>query len=384
MIKAVDLETSIYNKGNFADTRNYVCFAGVGDTIWDIEYYKDEPYGHKLVEIQQAIDEATLLVFCNAKFDIHHLKNLGITCSHKRIWDCSLVEYMLSGQTMTYPSMNQMADIYSLEQKPDIKTKYWEEGIQTCDIPYDEIADYLQHHDLPTTLAIYNHQKARCEMQSVQFQRLVSVHNQDTHCLAEMEHNGLFFDEKQCIMSSTELEIEIKKLQQELTDYHDVPEFNTASGDHMSALIYGGVITIPRKVLVGVYKTGDRVGQDKYGWQDFVFNLPTQFKPLAKTELKKAGFWQTGADILKQLKCRDNAGKHLIKIILSLAKLEKLLGTYYKGLPALREKMNWKGDYLYGNLSQVSVVTGRLSSSKPNLQNISGEMKNIFRSRYGY
>jgi DNA polymerase I-like protein with 3'-5' exonuclease and polymerase domains len=381
IVKPCDLETTIFNKGNAFDSRNEVCFVGLGDKVWDIAY-SDEPYGSKIKEIQDEIKTTDVLVFVNAKFDLHHLRTLGISVDSCRIWDCALVEFMLEGQTTPYPSMNKMAEKYGLPQKPDVKTQYWDNGIDTKDIPRDEIVSYLKDHDLTTTYAIYQLQKEAVSKKPLQFQRLVSLANQDLLVLAEMEYNGFYFDEELCKEKAVELEEKIKQLRMELNDYHNIEEFNTESGDHLSALLYGGTITISRKELVGTYKTGDRKGEDKYGWRDYDYTLPRLFNPLPKTELKKEGYWQTGEDVLRQLKCRDKAGKRLLEVILELAKLEKMVGTYYNGLPKLRESMNWKPNYLHGNLNQVTARTGRLSSTKPNLQNIAGDMKEVFRSRY--
>ncbi len=383
IVKPCDLETTIYNKGNAFDSRNEVCFVGLGDKVWDIAY-SDEPYGDKLKEIQDEIQATDVLVFVNAKFDLHHLRNLNISIGECRIWDCALVDFMLEGQTTPYPSMNKMAEKYGLPQKPDIKETYWNNGIDTRDIPRDEIVSYLQEHDLKTTMAIYEIQKEAVSKKSIQFQRLVSLANQDISVLADMEYNGFYFDEALCKQKAVELEQKIKDLRMELNDYHNIEEFNTESGDHLSALLYGGTITISRKELVGTYKTGDRKGEDKYGWRDYDYTLPRLFNPLPKTELKKEGYWQTGEDVLRQLKCRDKAGKRLLEVILELAKLEKMVGTYYNGLPKLRQEMNWKPNYLHGNLNQVTARTGRLSSTKPNLQNIAGSLKSCFKSRFNY
>jgi DNA polymerase I-like protein with 3'-5' exonuclease and polymerase domains len=381
IVKALDLETQTFNKGNFADRRNDVCFIGIGSNVYEIAY-ADNPYGEALKQVQQEIDEADLLVLINAKFDLHHLTNLNIKFNHKRIWDCQLVDFMLEGQSTPYPSMNSMADKYGLPQKPDIKAKYWDAGIDTKDIPRDEIVDYLESHDLPTTTTIYNIQKELVESRSKAFQRLVSLANQDLLVLQEIEYNGFYFNEDSCKEKAIELSKQIDELRMELHDYHNIEEFNTESGDHLSCLIYGGTITIPRKECVGVYKTGDRKGEDKYGWKDYTYTLPRLFNPLPKSELKKPGYWATGEDVLRQLKSRDRASKRLLEIILTLAKLEKIVGTYYNGLPKLRENMNWKPNMLHGQLNMCMARTGRLSSSKPNLQNISGDMKNVFETRF--
>ena len=381
IVKPLDLETTTFNKGNFADRRNDVCFIGIGENVYEIAY-ADNPYGEAIKQVQQEIDEADLLVLINAKFDLHHLRNLGIYFCHKRIWDCQLVDFMLSGQTESYPSMNSMAEKYGLPQKPDIKAKYWDAGIDTKDIPKDEITTYLKDHDLTTTMQIYNIQKELVSKKSPQFQRLITLANLDLLVLEEIEYNGFYFNEQLCLVAAERLSKQINELRMELHDYHNIEEFNTESGDHLSCLIYGGTITIPRKECVGVYKTGDRKGEDKLGWKDYSYTLPRLFNPLPKSELKKAGYWATGEDVLRQLKSRDKASKRVLEIILTLAKLEKIVGTYYIGLPKLRQTMNWTENLLHGNLNQVTARTGRLSSTKPNLQNISGDMKQVFETRF--
>ena len=383
IIKPLDIETTIFNKGHFADRRNDVCFIGIGENVYEIAY-ADNPYGEALKQVQQEIDESDLLVLINAKFDLHHLKNLGVKFDHKRIWDCQLVDFMLSGQTESYPSMNSMAEKYGLPLKPDIISKYWEAEIDTKEIPRNEIVSYLQEHDLRTTIKIYDIQTQLMEKKSPQFKRLVSLMNQDLIVLEEIEYNGLYFNEQLCLVEAEALTKQIDELRMELHDYHNIEEFNTESGDHLSCLIYGGTITIPHKEIVGTYKKGDRKGEEKYGWKDYSYTLPRLFNPLHKSELKKPGYFATGEDVLRQLKSRDKFAKRVVDIILQLAKLEKIVGTYYKGLPKLRESMNWKQNMLYGNLNQVTAITGRLSSTKPNLQNISGEMKKVFETRYKY
>ena len=380
IVKPLDIETTTSNYGNFADSNNVACFIGVGVNIYEIEY-ADKPYGDALKAVQKEIDECDMLLFVNAKFDLHWLTKYGIKFNHKRIWDCQLVDYMLSGQTESYPSMNSMATKYGLPMKPDIKSIYWENGIDTKDIPKEEITSYLQQHDLPTTLAIYEVQKKLVEEKGKTFQRLVSLHNQDLLVLQEIEYNGLLFDEEACLSKAKEEQINIDNLRASLYSSHSIPEFNTESGDHLSALLYGGTIVIPRKELIGVYKTGERKGEDKYGWKDNTYYMPQLVKPKAGSELKKAGFWATGEDVLKSLKPKGEA-KKIIATILELAKLEKIVSTYYLGLPALRVKMNWKEGMLYGNLNQVTARTGRLSSTKPNIQNLGSGIKVLFGSRF--
>ena len=72
----------------------------------------------------------------------------------------------------------------------------------------------------------------------------------------------------------------------------------------------------------------------------------------------------------------------VIELLLERATLEKRVSTYYRGLSKLRVESNWKEGYIHGQLNQCVASTGRLSSSKPNLQNFDGEIKELFYSRY--
>ena len=113
---------------------------------------------------------------------------------------------MLSGQTESYPSMNSMAQKYGLPMKPDIKEKYRENGIDTKEIPKTEIVSYLQEHDLVTTKKIYEIQKELVSRKSIQFQRLVSLANQDLLVFEEIEYSGLYFNEDMCLEEANKLQ----------------------------------------------------------------------------------------------------------------------------------------------------------------------------------
>ena len=57
--------------------------------------------------------------------------------------------------------------------------------------------------------------------------------------------------------------------------------------------------------------------------------------------------------------------------------------AYYRGLVDLRVKMNWPFGKLHGVLNQCVAKTGRLSSTKPNLQNMCPELQECVRSEDG-
>jgi DNA polymerase I-like protein with 3'-5' exonuclease and polymerase domains len=380
----LDVETTISNKGNPFDETNRLCYVGLltEDTsvLHPIEYSSD-PYGSNLLSIQSSIDDSELLIGFNIKFDLHWIRRYGITFSTKRIWDCQLVHFILSGQTASYPSLNGVAAHYGLGTKLDVvSTEYWKNGIDTPDVPRDILEEYLQG-DLDLTYQVYLKQLAEVQTSSPQLQRLISLHNQDLLVLEEMEYNGLLFDETRSAELAEELTEQIRRLDVLLMDYHNTPDFNSNSTEHLSALLYGGTINLKRREVIGVFKTGTRAGQPKERWIDYPVTFPKLINPLRGSELAKDGFYSTDEATLKSLKGSKNA-KELVELLLRRATLEKRLSTYYEGLVKLRKEMKWSEGKLHGQLNQCVARTGRLSSSRPNLQNFDGEIKELFRSRY--
>jgi DNA polymerase I len=86
---------------------------------------------------------------------------------------------------------------------------------------------------------------------------------------------------------------------------------------------------------------------------------------LSTEGLKKtsSGFYSTAADVLEGFR-----GRHpVIDLILDYRQLQKLKSTYVDTLPKLVDKSDGR---LHTSYNQIGAVTGRLSSSDPNLQNI--------------
>jgi DNA polymerase-1 len=78
----------------------------------------------------------------------------------------------------------------------------------------------------------------------------------------------------------------------------------------------------------------------------------------------KTGAWATGADVLEDLAAK---GVPLARTIVDWRQLTKLKGTYTDALPGY---INERTGRVHTTYSQHSVLTGRLSSNEPNLQNI--------------
>jgi DNA polymerase-1 len=79
----------------------------------------------------------------------------------------------------------------------------------------------------------------------------------------------------------------------------------------------------------------------------------------------KTGQWSTTAGALEDL--AEKEGVPLAKVIVDWRQLTKLIGTYTDALPGY---INARTNRVHTTYSQHSVLTGRLSSNDPNLQNI--------------
>ncbi len=82
-----------------------------------------------------------------------------------------------------------------------------------------------------------------------------------------------------------------------------------------------------------------------------------------KAKKTKSGQYSTNEEVLQKLRDRHPIVEH----ILEHRGLKKLLNTYVEALPKL---INKETNRLHTSFNQAVVVTGRLSSSNPNLQNI--------------
>lgn len=90
-----------------------------------------------------------------------------------------------------------------------------------------------------------------------------------------------------------------------------------------------------------------------------------------------SGHFSTSADILEELR-----GKHpVVDLILEYRELSKLKSTYVDALP---QQINPRTGRVHTSFSQTGAVTGRLSSSNPNLQNIPTRTEIGRRVRQGF
>lgn len=386
-VLVLDVETTISNKGNPFDLTNKCVCVGLKTTNnSNIFYLNDNSSSNTIQWIQSKIDQSSILVGFNIKFDLHWLRRIGIDISKIKIWDCQIAHFILNNQQTPFPSLNDSATRYGLAPKLDIvKLEYWDKGIDTCDIPKNVLSEYLTQ-DLVLTQQVYERQVK--EFENDGRYKLFKLHCQDLLVLEDMEYNGIVFNTEKALAKASTIEVDLEEITRQLSIQVGGVPLNFNSNDHISCLLYGGNIVDIVKVPIGVFKTGDKIGQTRYKNLEKIYTLPRLVEPLEGTLTKKSRehpenqqYWEVNETVLRKLKLSIE-GKKVIKLLNEYAKLEKLRGTYLVGYTELIKTMNWEHNVLHGQFNQCIAITGRLSSSKPNLQNADPTTKIYCESRY--
>ena len=385
----LDVETTIKGNGDWANRDNRLCLVGLlsqtETTIYDIEY-TIHPYDDCIRNIQLAVDACDIIVGFNIKFDLHWLLNYGISIN-KPVYDLQLAEFVFSGQQNVYPSLDKTAMRYGLGQKLDVvKTEYWEKGIDTPEVPKDILYDYLEQ-DLKLTERLYKTHLALSIPENTK--TLLELLNEDLMCILEMEHNGLYYDEDLAKEERKLYKSELDTIDFNLGSFFpDCPWINWNSGDHVSAILFGGTIKWVEREEVGVFLTGQKIGLPRYKINRYEKEFPRLAQPAKGTALKKDGLYSTGEDAFQKVTKASKEAKAIVKLLQRKSKLEKLVGTYYhnddetKGIATLGRRKNWDSNRLFGSYDQCVAITGRLASNSPNQQNFPEEVDRLLYSRF--
>lgn len=473
MYQVLDLETENYNVlkrfANPFSAKNWPVAVGwkvQGETRCSYTYAgTKEEYKGAFIH-----PKATMLIGHNIKFDLLHiwhekafqdfLKRGG------KIWDTQLAEYLINGMSQEHHmvAMDDIVEKYGGRLKLDMVKALWEMGKLTSEIDKDMLIDYLvgteeegrNSGDIGNTELIFLGQlsdvrtKGMLTMIKTRMESLLST------CM--MEANGLYIDIEEAKRRMKILRADLEACTDRLYSYiPQLPEelvFNWNSGNHVSALLYGGTVKyevvdtyedtktgeLARKkafeywplfngvpvspsecsdlIVDGIY-TKDNVTQDlmisglkkgkpklkkvevigelKTKKQDRYFRFTGYVKPKsewagAKVDVHGVPVYKTNKDVIEELAAMYDVP--FIKDFALRNTLVKDLGTYYvqydpkkKDYVGMLTHVDPEDRIVHHTLNHTSTVTGRLSSSNPNLQNIpragTSEVKKMFASRFG-
>ena len=140
-----------------------------------------------------------------------------------------------------------------------------------------------------------------------------------------------------------------------------------------------------------MYKSGAKKGTAyvKNSWHVETTSFPGYFKPLENTEVKKTKdnplattrFYQVDGPTISQLKGGGKEGKEIVALLQARSEKQKLVEMLESFFKQFLDK-GWENSIVHGTYNQNAAVTGRLSSSAPNMQNIPPEIDKFFVSRY--
>ena len=370
----LDCETSTHNEGNPFDPRNFVKVVGIRFSsdimVFDLGVGL-EPTRIRIMEIQTLLDQADFVVGFNLKFDIHHLRRLGIIIRCP-IWDCQYAEFLLGGQEDPKISLESACQKRGLGEKVQID---W-----TKEPTLEELVARVSG-DVELTEKLFYAQKKVLE-DKPQLKRLAWFGSQDILVTEEMEWNGLKYDLELSKELGNKLVTDIQGIDSKLQVLFPYSFLDFGNHWHISPILYGGTVAYQARVVKNrILKSGKETFREV--WQKQEVKFPKIVEPLKGSNLKppKDTYYKTDEKTLRSLRSEGTA-KVAIGLLLERAKLDKKVSTYFHGIPKLYDEMHWSEGILHGQLIHVRAITGRLSSKAPNQQNLDEEVRKCITTRF--
>ena len=260
----------------------------------------------------------------NLKYDFLVLKWYGVELMGKT-FDTMLAHYVIEPEGRR--SMDLLSAQFLGYEPVSIETLIGKKGKNQGsmrDAPLEQITEYAAE-DADITLQLKECFEPLIKKRAVT-RVFEEVENPLVRVLVDMEYEGVKVDVAFLNEYSKVLEVEVKKCEESVFAQAGV-RFNLASPKQLG------------EVLFDVLKLD------------------------AKAKKTKTGQYATGEEVLTKM-----AAKHkIVDDILNFRELSKLKSTYVDALP---EMINPKTGRVHTSYAQAVAVTGRLSSTNPNLQNI--------------
>lgn len=260
----------------------------------------------------------------NIKYDLIVMKWHGVELQG-RIFDTMLAHYLIEPEGRR--GMDLLSAQYLGYEPIPIEELIGKKGKgqgSMKDVELEKIKEYAAE-DADITLQLKEKFSPLLKFREVE-NVFDEVENPLTRVLADMEYEGVKIDVPFLQQYSAELEKEIKEVEQKVFDCCGL-KFNLGSPKQLGEVLF------------------------------------EHLKLDAKAKKTKTGQYATGEDVLARLANNHEIARH----ILDYREFSKLKSTYVDALPQM---INPKTGRVHTCYSQAVAVTGRLSSTNPNLQNI--------------
>lgn len=278
-------------------------------------------------------------------------------------------EYILSGHVDQYVSLQKAAKKYGIEGKHDAVSALFKQGKHSHEIESSMLLKYLEQ-DVRITAHVFAEQWKQMKKQNIL--KYVLYETQALMATTIMAHNGMYLNQPRLDKYKDQVTIELEELRKTIQieigqlngmDDHAASLINVNSPSQLLAILYGGEWkTTERRALVDAdgnlvkYKTGAKVGEQRYEIVDHKLKMKQLYTPRKSTN----------AATLYDL--QEEKPLNLIDLLLNYRNLSKQLTTYFIGMA--EQVLPWT-KCVHPSYNHNTARTGRLTCSKPNLQNIS-------------
>jgi len=336
-----------------------------------------------LLELLAKYPEA-VLVGHNLSFDLMYLfkSNDPLVYKPRQLWDTMKFHHIQTGKADPNPSLVKVAKYWGIPfQKDDEIKERFKLGIGADQIDQELLYEYLEG-DVRVTEQIFMKQLANAVDKGNDYVRYVVEMMTSIKATSEMTMNGLAFDTASAETEREELEVNLKRCEEQVIENWGgfwPCAFNPNSPSQIETLLWGGeakvfyeqeVFDVNGEAIR--YKSGRKLGEVKTKQATRAVQVPAMATPQSRKLFEKRG-WDTksSAQTLQNLVKHDKATAGAFAAdILELRNKAKTITTYFK--PYLKFAVN---GVIHPAYNHCVTQTGRLSSSKPNMQNITSKDK---------
>ena len=269
-------------------------------------------------------NKSVVLIGHNLKYDVQIMKKYNINIS-QNVFDTMLAHYLISPETSH--KLDSISESFLNHKTIPIEDIIGKKGVDQKnmkDIPVKDVYKYAcEDADITFRLkSILEKEIVKLKLEEL----LIKIEQPLLFVLADMEGNGVNIDVDFLTIMSKELFQKINKTEIEI--YKKTGEtFNISSPKQL-----GNVLFEKLKIEDNPKKT-------------------------------KSGQYSTSEDVLQKLSKKNE----IVDLVLRYREYKKLKSTYVDALPKM---VSNKDNLIHTDYAQAVTVTGRLSSNKPNLQNI--------------
>ena len=269
-------------------------------------------------------NKSVVLIGHNLKYDVQIMKKYNINIS-QNVFDTMLAHYLISPETSH--KLDSISESFLNHKTIPIEDIIGKKGVDQKnmkDIPVKDVYKYAcEDADITFRLkSILEKKIVKLKLEEL----LIKIEQPLLFVLADMEGNGVNIDVDFLTIMSKELFQKINKTEMKI--YKKTGKtFNISSPKQL-----GNVLFEKLKIEDNPKKT-------------------------------KSGQYSTSEDVLQKLSKKNE----IVDLVLRYREYKKLKSTYVDALPKM---VSNKDNLIHTDYAQAVTVTGRLSSNKPNLQNI--------------